>query len=61
MDKELKDTLLAIGRSPDTFQRDTPQLLLILENLEEFNRRVKNVGHEPERRIVDIGNRSKKL
>lgn len=60
MDDELKSTLLAIGRSPDTFQRDTPQLLTILRNLEDFNRRVKNVGRNPDRRVIDIGNREKK-
>ena len=51
MDKELRETLIAIGRTPGMFRRDTPLLLETLENLEAVNRRVKDFGRTPERRI----------
>ena len=47
---DLMETLQAIGRSPDTFRRDTPQLLKTLESITEINRRMKNIGRAPERR-----------
>ena len=55
MDTELRELLIAIGRTPGTFRRDTPLLLETLDNLEAVNRRFKNIRHVPERRkIVDI-------
>jgi len=47
---DLHETLIAIGRSPLTFKRDTPLLLKTLDNLEAVNRRVKDLGRKPERR-----------
>lgn len=49
---ELNETLKAIGRSQNSehFKRDTPMLLKALDNLELINRRIKNLGHTPERR-----------
>lgn len=49
---DLHQTLLAIGRSPEMFYRDTPMLFKMLDNVEMINRRIKNIGHEPERRNV---------
>jgi len=48
---ELHETLKAIGRSSDTFKRDTPMLLETLDKLEIMNRRVKDIGRENDRRI----------
>jgi len=47
---ELNELLIAIGRSPVMFHRDTPLLLKTLDNLEAANRRVKDLGRLPERR-----------
>ena len=52
--KELNETLIAIGRNPDTFRRDTAQFFQILDNLEMYNRRIKNIGRNPERRIEGV-------
>ncbi len=51
---ELNETLVAIGRNPDTFRRDTAQFFMILDNLELFNRRIKDMGRKPERRIEGV-------
>jgi len=48
---DLHETLIAIGRSPVTFQRDTPLLLKTLDNLETMNRRFKDIGRVPNRRV----------
>ena len=48
---DLHETLKAIGRSSKLFYRDTPMLLKTLDNLEEMNRRVKDIGRVPDRRI----------
>ena len=50
-DKDLHETLIAIGRTPGMFRRDTPLLLETLNNLETVNRRVKDYGRNPNRRI----------
>lgn len=53
-DATLREMLIAIGRSPDIFQRDTPLLLETLENLEIVNRRFKDIGREPDRRKENV-------
>lgn len=40
---DLHKTLIAIGRSPLTFRRDTPLLLKTLDNLAENNRRAEDL------------------
>ena len=52
--KELHETLLGIARVPGEFYRDTPMLLKTLDNIEAINRRIKDIGHDPERREPEI-------
>ena len=49
---DLHETLIAIGRSPEVFYRDTPMLFKLLDDYKLFDRRLKNVGRVPERRNV---------
>ena len=50
MNKELREILVAIGRSPNIFYRDTPLLLETLDKHEAVNRRVMDIGRFPDRR-----------
>lgn len=42
--KDLRETIIAAGRTPEMFYRDTPQLLEILDNIEKFNADIKKMS-----------------
>lgn len=47
---DLLETLIAVNRAPGVFYRDTGQLFKILDNFDIINRRLKDVGRDPNRR-----------